>query len=150
MSLVGERIDALCLKCKLALAHVVMYEKKGKPGRVKCLTCGGEHMYRGPIRVSANVKSTAATHGKAPGRSKPGTQQLRAVREAGLRWVMQKQNMKAGQPIREYHLNECFERGDVIDHPQFGLGFVEMIVADQRMEVLFREGKKTLGMNYAL
>ena len=58
MSRVGENIDAHCLKCKLVLAHIVLYEVGGKVSKVKCKTCGAEHKYRGAIGP-ANTKDSS-------------------------------------------------------------------------------------------
>ncbi len=40
MSLVGKNIDAFCSRCRLTLAHIVLYEVGGAVHRVKCKTCG--------------------------------------------------------------------------------------------------------------
>ena len=47
MSMVGKNVDALCTRCGLTLAHIVLYEVGGVIARVKCKTCGAEHKYRG-------------------------------------------------------------------------------------------------------
>ena len=47
MSSVGKNVDALCTRCGLVLAHIVLYEVGGVIARVKCKTCGTEHKYRG-------------------------------------------------------------------------------------------------------
>jgi hypothetical protein len=54
--------------------------------------------------------------------------------------------MRGSAVVWDYKLTECYEKGDVISHPQFGRGFVEKITADS-MEVIFREGRKSLAMN---
>jgi len=38
-----KNIDSLFPRCKLALAHVVLYEAAGSAQGVKCKTCGSEH-----------------------------------------------------------------------------------------------------------
>ena len=48
--------------------------------------------------------------------------------------------------VWDYQMTERYEKGDVISHPHFGRGFVEAITTD-RMDVLFREGRKALAMN---
>ena len=146
MSLVGEKIDAWCLKCKLELAHVVLYERAGQAARVKCQTCGAEHMYRGlkpqkkPGVVAFNLSRL--------NRPKSTLQNAQTVREAETRWVLKNHELKPDRPIRAYDMKERYTRGDVINHPQFGLGFVERIVTDNRIDILFRNGLRTLGMNY--
>ena len=59
---VGENIDAYCLKCKLVLAHLILFKVDGVVNRVKCKTCGAEHKYRGTV---PGAKKTAAV--RTPG-----------------------------------------------------------------------------------
>jgi hypothetical protein len=146
MSLVGEKIAAWCLKCKLELTHVVLYEQGNRVGKVRCLTCGAEHLYRGP-KPDRKVRSSPAGGRHRPNRSVPVPEKNKAVREADSRWVLKKGEIGPDLPIQEYNLKSRYACGDVVDHPLFGLGFVERIVTDSRMDVLFRDGLKTMGMN---
>ena len=53
----------------------------------------------------------------------------------------------AGHPdeaFAPYSMKSKYERGGLISHPKFGKGIVTG-VEDQRIEVLFAEGKKKLG-----
>jgi len=147
MSLVGKRIPAWCLKCKMELAHVVLYEKDRKAGKVKCLTCGAEHVYRGPKPVSTSRSVVAANLDKL-NRPTSALQRTQTAREAEARWILNSRELKPDRPIRVYAMEEHYACGDVINHTLFGLGFVERIVTDKRMDILFRGGLRTLGMNY--
>jgi len=147
MSLVGKRIPAWCLKCKMELAHVVLYEKAGKAGKVKCLTCGAEHAYRGPKPVLKRQGAVAVNLSKL-NRPKSAFQKTQTVQQAETRWVLKNHELKPDRAIRAYAMEEHYACGDVINHPRFGLGFVERIVTDHRLDILFRDGLRTLGMNY--
>ena len=58
MSVIGENIDAYCLKCKLLVAHVIMLKVDGAVSKVKCNTCGAQHKYR--PKMPAAKKSTVS------------------------------------------------------------------------------------------
>lgn len=147
MSLVGKRIPAWCLKCKLELAHVVLYEHAGKVGKVKCLTCGAEHTYRGP-KPAVKKRSVVAVNLSKLDRAKPSSKKAQIVQEAETRWTLKNHELQPDRPIRAYSLEDRYASGDVINHPLFGLGFVEKIITDHRADILFRDGLRTLGMNY--
>ena len=142
MSSVGENIDDHCSKCDLLLAHIVLYKVDGKVSRVKCKTCGAEHKYRG-----------AKTQGK-PGDAvaKISLKKAIAQRNAStgadvIRWKGKHDSMDPELPIKEYRPQDTFHTHDVIRHPVFGIGFVEKIVSETRMDVLFENEVKLMAMN---
>ena len=144
MSLVGKNIDAFCSKCQLMLAHVVLYEVAGVVHGVKCKTCRSEHRYRGPKPEKKKEIPAERWHdGRLVRTAKP-----KPVRPVDSRqWEQRTEAMAADAAVWDYRLTERYEKGDVITHPQFGRGFVEAITSDVSMEVLFREGRKRMGMN---
>jgi hypothetical protein len=143
MSLVGKNIDAFCSRCGLTLAHIVLYEVEGRVHAVKCKTCRAEHRYRGPKpEKRREIPAVRRPGGGAVSAVKP-----RAVRPADNRqWELKKAAAATDAVVWEYRLAERYEKGDQIDHPQFGRGFVEKVTGDS-MEVLFREGRKQMAMN---
>jgi hypothetical protein len=148
MSMVGKNIDAFCSKCQLTLAHVVLYEMNGVVLGVKCKTCRAEHRYRGPKPPppKRDVPAERWRNGRPVTASiRPAPKPVRPV--DARQW--EKRQAAAGQDgaVWAYKLTERYEKGDVIEHPQFGRGFVEAITSGQSMEVLFREGHKQMAMN---
>ena len=144
MSLVGRKIDAFCSRCRLTLAHVVLYEVAGAVRRVQCRTCGTQHGYRGARparRPEISAERQRGVRGAFPARPAPG-------RPADSRqWEKRRTEAPPDAVIWDYRLTERYEKGDMIEHPQFGRGFVERIPTDTSMEVLFREGRKRMAMN---
>ncbi len=139
--MVGKNIDDLCTRCGLTLAHIVLYEVKGTVRGVRCTTCGSEHRYRG---AKPEKQRATAPERRSP-RVTPGVPG--SVRPADMRlWERRNAAAAPDAVVRDYKLTERYEKADVIAHPQFGRGFVETISGDS-MEVLFREGRKTLAMN---
>lgn len=143
MSSVGDLIDAYCLRCKLTLSHVVMYESGGTIDKVKCRTCGAEHKYRGPkpeIKSGATRSKKAKTgsaSSASTGRQKPTLKE----------WTQKHEDLKEGANILPYSIRDPFNAGDVIRHPTFGVGFVERVISDTRMDVLFHDALRRMAMN---
>lgn len=142
MSRAGDYIDAFCPKCELLLAHIVLFELNGKVSRVQCRTCRTEHKYRGgkpePKRRSVTSRSSSSAVVKSASR---------AVNMIDLqRWQEKNASLSTGQDISDYKVSGVFGKGDVIKHNLFGIGFVEKIVFDSQMEVLFEGGIKRLAM----
>jgi hypothetical protein len=141
VSLVGKNIDALCTRCGFTLAHIVLYEVGGAVCGVKCKTCGAEHRYRGPKPIKKRDVPAERRPGMRSDRMQP------PVKPADSRqWEMQTAAAAPDAAVWPYKMTERYEKGDQLSHPHFGRGFVEKITAD-RMEVLFREGRKLLAMN---
>jgi len=49
--------------------------------------------------------------------------------------------------VRAYDLQKSFQAGDVIRHPTFGIGFVERLLSETRMDVLFEDALRRMAMN---
>jgi len=145
MSLVGEIIEAHCTRCERLLAHVVLFEVNGVVSRVKCRTCGTEHKFRGkkPVekRTPATLKSRVSGVSKKPLSGK-------SVRMEDLqRWQTKQGQLTVETAIRSYQMTETYRKGEIINHDSFGLGFIEKIIFDTQMDVLFQDGMKRMSMN---
>jgi hypothetical protein len=146
VSSVGENIDAYCLKCKLLLAHVVLFKVNGAVSRVKCKTCGAEHKYRGaskPVKKSdaprPQARKTVASGKVAASKLSDG--------QIALQWDLKSRNRQPDAPILDYSIKASYKVNDVIHHPAFGVGFVEKLLSDKGMSVLFNDSVKLLAMN---
>lgn len=122
MPRVGGEVEAFCNGCRLLLAHTVIAMVGAQPVQVECNTCH---------RRSA-LRRGAAPGGRPPrGEPRPpGFDDPLARRDAAL--------------ARRYAPGETYDRGQVLDHPQFGRGFVSALRDGGKMEVTFRDGAKTL------
>ena len=144
VSLVGKYIDAHCTKCKLLLAHVVMYEVDGKVKRVKCKTCGSEHMYRTATQQKKN-NDLVALH-RQEKRVKTASKSRKPVNDAPIQWKLKHSEMNPEIPVKIYRVHDIYKPEEVIKHQLFGLGFVRR-VSDTSMEVLFKDAIKRMAMN---
>jgi len=135
-SLIGKDIEAYCTKCRLLLDHIIIVDLDNAVSRVKCKTCGSEHNYRST--VPSPKKRSVST---------PSTKEKKVTNTAPALWESKKNDLKPNNPIKIYRTQDSFRSRDVIQHHVFGLGFVERILSDTRMEVLFSDSIKRMVMN---
>jgi peptide subunit release factor 1 (eRF1) len=130
---VGSDIDAYCTKCKTVLAHTLVALTGGKPRRVKCNTCGGEHNYR----PSKPQPKAAAVKTRKPKTAARRTRQTwdEIVKEASSR------------PRKTYVMSGSYNEGDWIDHGVFGLGCVQTFTPPNKITVRFSDSTRTLVCN---
>jgi hypothetical protein len=131
---IGTDVEAYCTKCKMVLAHVVMAMLGGKPRRVKCNTCGGEHNYRAE---KPKVKKAAKTEKVV---KKTTTRKPRQSWEDTM-------NEAAAKPHKKYSMSGSFAEGDWIEHIKFGLGYVQVFDPPNKITVRFADSTKLLVCN---
>jgi hypothetical protein len=95
--------------------------------------CGGTHNYK---LKPASAANDAATGEAAP--TKKRRVSSRRAKDANAFSIDPKKTPKS------YDMNHIFSAGDVISHPKFGLGAVEVALPPNKIEVRFQEGKKML------
>lgn len=125
---VGKDVLSYCGKCKLKLSHLIMaMNEKGGIAKCKCNTCGGVHAFReGP------AKKRASTAGR---RKKAEAIPLSVTWAEGLSKV---------EEMKPYSIRATFVVGDGITHPTFGDGFVDAIVDNSKISVVFKNDIKVL------
>jgi hypothetical protein len=129
----GGEIDAFCTKCKMVLAHTILAVSGGRPARVQCNTCNGQHNYRS---ASGDAKPAASARESSPRSSTRETPTKTRITVDEL--IAQK-----GGVSRPYSPKTTFAMDDVVSHPTFGTGLVEAVRSD-KIDVIFRIGTKTL------
>lgn len=115
-----------------------------KPVRVECRTCMGHHAYRRPKSAPAapRKRATATTRAaKAPSaRAQAAAATEREREEAWEKRI-------GGQPLtafKQYRPTQTFEEGELVRHFKFGDGYIVRIIDAQKVEVMFKEGPRTL------
>jgi hypothetical protein len=129
---VGGDIDAWCTRCKMTLGHTILAMVAGRPARVRCNTCQGEHNYRSEA-------------GSEPRKGSWEPREVRERREAKPT-VTSWEALLAGKDLsraRKYSAKEKFAADDVIQHPVFGIGLVQEVRGD-KIQVAFKADVKTL------
>lgn len=142
----GQEIDAWCTKCKLDLTHRIIAVADGKPARVECRTCYSTHNYRAPksgavAAVQRPARSAAASSGASPATPRaPRTRAAAAEEHAAV-------VPPPGAKVHSYRMTERFMKDQWIVHKVFGNGIVTAELGDDKIEVRFDGGLKTLVHN---
>lgn len=123
---VGDIIDAQCSKCKRITNHIVVALVGDKPASVNCNTCGGVHRYR---RAAPAVKAPKAASTAPSAKAED--------------WKALHSAINSIAP-KDYDMEAGYRVGSVIRHPSYGLGLVQRMAGDRKMEILFESGKKVL------
>jgi hypothetical protein len=146
VSVIGENIDSYCLKCKLMLAHVIMSKLDSAVNKVKCNTCGAAHKYR--AKMPATKKSAVS---RPPTLKETIAKRAAAAKvdanNAPMQWDLRNRSMDHAASVKDYSIHNQYRAKDVVKHHVFGLGFVERIVSDKSMDVLFSDTVKLMAMN---
>jgi hypothetical protein len=131
-SKVGGDIDAWCTRCKMTLGHTILAMVGGRPVRVRCNTCQGEHNYRGDGAAEPRKGSWEPREVRERREAKPSVTSWEAL--------------LAGKDVsraRKYSAREKFLADELIQHPVFGIGLVQEVRGD-KIQVAFKADVKTL------
>lgn len=139
----GGDIDTHCTRCKLELAHVIIAMAETRPARVQCKTCRSEHAYRAPAGTKKKAVGTRSTTPRAAGTKSTGTRASKAAAALAASYDELMQGQDLSRATR-YKVSERFSDGEVIDHKMFGFGMVTRLLSDDKIEVMFSAGVKTL------
>jgi hypothetical protein len=129
------------------LNHVIIAVVGSDIKKVKCLTCGGEHKYH--PQKTGRTASKSAEKKRATARG-PAAGKPRSKKSAEGEWNTFMKELDEAQSPRTYRINEEFSEGEFLEHKSFGVGKVLNIIGSERMEVVFREGRKVLLCNKSL
>ncbi|HZX41958.1 MAG TPA: hypothetical protein VFE93_08985 [Myxococcaceae bacterium] len=124
---VGGEVDATCTRCKMELAHTILAMVGAKVARVRCNTCGSDHVYRGT--------QTASRAAAARPRASTGEKTV-------VGWDAQLAALDVSS-ARDYRPDQTFAIDQVVRHPTFGLGIVRA-VRQEKMDVAFKTAVRTL------
>jgi hypothetical protein len=146
----GSEVDAWCTKCRMDLLHRIIAMEGPKIARVECRTCGGHHNYRrpksGPLPAARKDQSpakTSATRSSPPSMSPRKAAAHEAERQRESTW----EKAVLGKPVtsfRAYRASQTFNSRDLIRHGKFGDGYIVRIIDRQKVEVMFKDGPRTL------
>src|SRR3954454_422876 len=149
----GGEIDAWCTKCRMDLLHRIIAMNGDKVARVECRTCKGDHNYWKPKNgpVDAKTRTGAA---RANGTGSPRTPSLSPRRAAAADAERNREQTwsKAvlGQPVtafKAYRPALAFEEGQLVRHSKFGDGYIVRVIDRQKVEVMFKDGPRTLAQS---
>jgi hypothetical protein len=132
------------------LLHRIIAMEGPKIARVECRTCNGHHNYRRPksAPASAVTKSERAPAKGSTTRAAPAMSMRKQAahdleRQREVTW----EKAVLGKPVtsfRAYRASQTFSSGDLIRHGKFGDGYIVRIIDRQKVEVMFKDGPRTL------
>lgn len=125
-SSIGDSVAARCTKCLKVTNHVVVTLAGSKPARVQCNTCSETHQYRQPVAIPKSAKQTSDS---------PDVKQAE--------WSELRETLSSS-PATDYDMEKGYRTGTVIRHASLGIGLVQRINGNRKMEVLFECGKKLM------
>lgn len=139
----GNDVHGFCPKCKRDGNHTVMVVHDGLVQQVRCTECREVHWYQRPHTPARAPKRSktrrTTTRKRAPRKTKapPGPPE---------EWV---KHVIGADPesFHNYSMKECYELNDLISHVKFGPGVVAAIRDDNKIEIAFQQGIKTLVHN---
>ncbi|HIJ82181.1 MAG TPA: hypothetical protein HPP76_10800 [Desulfuromonadales bacterium] len=130
----GSSVEARCTRCREVLNHTIVAMIEEKIIRVECNTCHGTHAYH-PVKTVKEPKSAKAV---APRKSKADPDAV-----ARAEWAELQPGMDPGQAV-PYDMNRAYRMKNLLLHPSFGLGIVQLVIVPNKIDVLFQDGKKRL------
>jgi hypothetical protein len=149
----GEDVEAWCTRCRMNLNHRVIAVVGSAIHRVHCLTCGGDHKYYPPKgdreAQPERPRSSATPRVAAAPASKDRKSAERSSARAYSEWMTFMQEMPEGIVPRPYRISESYRTSEYIEHPEFGTGRVVDVLGAQRIEVIFKDGRKVMVCNRA-
>lgn len=157
----GGEIDAFCTKCRLDLTHRIIAMVGESVKKVECKTCQSHHLYRRPkterdaanARMEKRAEDRKTTSSSSSGGG--GTKAARAERAERAEREMTKswEHAIAGQPtaaFKAYRITLSFGTGELIRHPKFGDGVVQKVIDAGKVEILFKDGPRTMAQGQVL
>lgn len=147
----ADEIDSYCTRCKLDLGHRIISMDGDKPHQVECLTCRSHHLYRRPKSMAAEPKApkarvAGASSSKGPSGKSASPKAVAAAEAENMRersWE-KRVSGKAVTDFKPYRFTLVFEQNDLIRHSKFGDGYVVQVIDRGKIEVMFRDGVRTL------
>lgn len=135
---VGGDILSYCARCDIELAHVVVSMVDRRPAKVICKTCRSEHKHRLSSSTRKPVSTAKSAYTQAHGVRASKSQ----ITVAEL-WEKRISEHKTASPL-PYTFQTTYCVGDLIKHPNFGVGHVEEVKRNGKITVLFRNEEKVL------
>jgi hypothetical protein len=152
----GGEIDAWCTKCRLDLTHRIIAMVGDVVKKVECKTCGSHHLYRPPksdrerkaaVRAAASPRSSESKPPSATASKSSGGERLTAAQRAERDQTAAWEHAIAGRPsgaFKPYRITLVLSEGELVHHSKFGDGVVCKVIDQGKVEILFKDGPKTM------
>lgn len=138
----GDIIETNCTKCKALTNHTIVAMVGELIVKVECNVCHSSHKYHPPKEAKA-AKSPAAPRVTRTATGAPRREKKDPAAEAAAQWEALQSSFDPEKAI-PYNMNTAYRVKNLVSHPTFGLGVVQQVLAPNKIEVLFQEGRKLL------
>lgn len=141
----GGDVDAYCTRCKLDLSHTILAMVGSSIARVRCNTCGGDHVYRGQKGVKEPGRAPAAAPRASASSASSAASGARRATKAEKEIISFDQLLAERDQANAlpYSIRRTYVVDQVVSHPTFGVGFVSAVRGD-KVDLTFRSEVKTL------
>ena len=127
--------------------HRIIAMHNGKIIRVECRTCNGHHNYRRPKSAGLEPRSATSTRSASPRAPSAASPRRAAAAEQERQREATWEKAVLGQPIasfKPYRASQTFNSGELVRHGKFGDGYIVRVIDRQKVEVMFKDGPRTL------
>ena len=135
----GSIVETRCTKCRKVMNHTIVAMVEEKIVRVECNTCHGIHNYH-PLKEKKEPAAPKTTTKKA---ATPRKAKADPAASDSAEWATLQPDMNQAQAI-PYDMNGTYRAKNLLLHPMFGFGIVQLVLPPNKIEVLFQDGKKRL------
>ncbi len=129
---VAKSFYMFCKKCDADRYHVVLAHTSKTSAKTECEICKSKKSYSLPKESTSKTKKAGGTNSTKTSRAKSHTGE----------YENRLQNLSSKEAI-PYSLKATFTEKQKIDHPKFGIGFVQKAAID-RIDVIFADEVKIL------
>jgi len=131
----GDIVEARCTRCRTVTNHTIVALVETRIARVECNTCGGIHNYHPPKAAPAKTERKAPAKKVRSAKTKPDAD-----------FAIWQERCSSAEPAEAvpYAMDRAFREDELVAHPVFGIGLVTAVQPPNKVEVLFREGRKLL------
>ena len=144
----GDETSAYCTACREMRLHVVIAMDGAVPARVECRSCQRQHKYRA---AAPGSKAKSAAAAKAGGTTPRVSKSRRAAGDGAGQPAVAVINPldallgdRSTSGARSYSPGDSYVVGELLSHPNFGLGAVTATPSPGKMSVLFRDTTRLL------
>ena len=140
----GSIVETRCTRCRDLTNHTIVAMVGEQIVRVECNTCHSVHNYRAAKEAKVREAKAATPPGTAAQKT-TAPRPAKADPEAAARaeWEALQPGLDPAQAL-PYNMNGTYRAKELLSHPLFGLGIVQAVLPPNKMDVLFRDGKKRL------
>ena len=134
---VAKSFYMFCKKCDVDRYHIVLAHTSSTTAKVECEVCHSKKPFSIPKEGAVRKTTTrsAASPGSVSSRQRSHTGQY----ESRLQSF-------AAKDSKPYSIKGNFQENEKIQHPKFGMGFVQKVYSD-KVDVMFSDEVRTLVHN---